>query len=59
MKTDESRKAKQDGWRDTGLCVSCGDEVSGGISARTGRVYQTCDTCREKRAEEDTVEDKE
>ena len=51
MKTDERRKAKQDGWRDTGLCVSCGDEVSGGIQARTGRAYLTCDSCREKRVE--------
>ena len=51
MISAESRKAKRDGWRDTGLCVSCGDEVSGGIQARTGRAYLTCDSCREKRAE--------
>ena len=50
MKTDERRKSKQDGWREAGLCVECGGEVSVGIS-RKGRVYQTCDSCREKRVE--------
>ena len=53
MKAADRRKSKQDGWRDTGLCVVCGGEVSEGISQTTGGAYQTCASCREKRAEYD------
>ena len=53
MTAAERRKAKQDAWRDTGMCVVCGGEVSVGISQTTGGSYQTCDTCRKKRVEYD------
>lgn len=41
--------ARQQAFRDRGLCVGCGDEVRSGVSAQTGRPYAICQYCHDQR----------